>query len=195
MKYFHKTIIWLTYISPIIFIPLATLTPALRSDYGKKFGTIALILFVITLIPSIIQRFGLSKQFSLIIKLILPVRRQIGILMFVAAFTHYLAMKVIPTLQFKLPPSLPVYQAFGLVALIFSFALFITSNNWATRKLKSNWKRLHRLTYIIGWLIFGHVLLGGLKSESEVSLQAIVIGVVMVLEVASLIKAKVKVLS
>ncbi len=195
MKYFHKIIIWLTYISPIVFIPLATLTPALRSDYGKKFGTIALILFVITLIPGIIQRFGLAKEFNLIIKLILPVRRQFGILMFVATFTHYLAMKVIPTLQFKLPPSLPVYQAFGLVALIFSFALFITSNNWATRKLKSNWKRLHRLTYIIGWLILGHVLLGGLKSESEVSLQAIVIGVVMVLEVASLIKAKVKVLS
>jgi len=103
-------------------------------------------------------------------------------------------MKVIPVLQFKLPPSLPIYQAFGLVALIFSFALFITSNNWATRKLKSNWKRLHRLTYIIGWLIFGHVLLGGLKSESEISLQAIIIGVVMVLEVASLIKAKVNVL-
>ena len=188
MKYFHKTIIWLTYISPIIFIPLATLTPALRSDYGKKFGTIALILFVITLIPGIIQRFGLAKEFNLIIKLILPVRRQFGILMFVATFTHYLAMKVIPTLQFKLPPSLPVYQAFGLVALIFSFALFITSNNWATRKLKSNWKRLHRLTYIIGWLILGHVIL------QDVSWQSIIIGVVMVLEIASLIKAKVNVL-
>jgi sulfoxide reductase heme-binding subunit YedZ len=195
MKYFHKIIILLTYISPIVFIPLATLNPALRSDYGKKFGTIALILFVITLIPSIIQRFGLSKQFNLIIKLILPIRRQFGILMFVAAFTHYLAMKVIPVLQFKLLPSLPIYQAFGLVALIFSFALFITSNSWATRKLKSNWKRLHRLTYVIGWLIFGHVLLGGLKSESEISIQAIAIGVIMVLEVASLIKAKVNVLA
>jgi DMSO/TMAO reductase YedYZ heme-binding membrane subunit len=129
MKYFHKAIIWLTYISPLIFIPLFTLLPGARSDYGKSFGTIALLLFVITLIPSIIQRFGLAKQFSLIIKLILPVRRQIGILMFVSAFTHYLAMKVIPVIQFKSPPSLPIYQAFGLVALIFSFALFITSNS------------------------------------------------------------------
>lgn len=195
MKYFHKAIIWLTYISPLIFIPLFTLLPGARSDYGKSFGTIALLLFVITLIPSIIQRFGLAKQFSLIIKLILPVRRQIGILMFVSAFTHYLAMKVIPVIQFKSPPSLPIYQAFGLVALIFSFALFITSNSWATRKLKSNWKRLHRLTYVIGWLIFGHVLLGGLKSESEISIQALAIGVVMLVEVASLIKARVNVLA
>ena len=194
MKTLHKIIIWLTYSSPILFLPLFFLSIAERSDYGKNAGTLALILFIITLIPSIIQRFGLAKEFNLLIKLILPVRRQFGILMFVAAFTHYLAMKVIPVLQFKLPPSLPIYQAFGLVALIFSFALFITSNNWATRKLKSNWKRLHRLTYIIGWLIFGHVLLGGLRSESEISLQAIVIGVVMVLEVASLIKARVNVL-
>lgn len=195
MKYFHKTIIWLTYISPVVFIPLFTLLPGARSDYGKQFGTIALLLFVTTLIPSIVQRFGLSKQFSLIIKLILPVRRQIGILMFVSAFTHYVAMKVIPTLQFKLSPSLPLYQAFGLLALILSFAMFITSNNWATQKLKANWKRLHRVTYIVGWLIFGHVLLGGLNSEGEISLQAILIGTVMIVEVASLIKAKVNVLA
>jgi DMSO/TMAO reductase YedYZ heme-binding membrane subunit len=195
MKYFHKTIIWFTYISPIVFIPLAILTPALRSDYGKKFGTIALLLFVITLIPSIIQRFGLSKQFSLIIKLILPVRRQFGILMFMAAFTHYLAMKVIPVIQYKLPVYLPLYQAFGVLAMILTFLMFLTSNNWATRKLKGDWKRLHRATYLIGWLIFGHVLLGGLNSEGEISLQAILIGTIMVLEVASLIKARVNVLS
>ena len=194
MQTLHKIIIWLTYSSPVLFLPFFFLTISERREYGKLAGTLSLVLFIITLIPSMIQRFGLAKEFNLLIKLILPVRRQFGILMFVAAFTHYLAMKVIPVLQFKLPPSLPIYQAFGLVALIFSFALFITSNNWATRKLKSNWKRLHRLTYIIGWLIFGHVLLGGLKSESEISLQAIIIGVVMVLEVASLIKAKVNVL-
>jgi DMSO/TMAO reductase YedYZ heme-binding membrane subunit len=189
MKLFHTLIIWLTYISPIVFIPLFTLQAGARADYGKNFGTIALVLFVTTLIPSIIQRFGLSKQFSLIIKLILPVRRQIGILMFVSAFTHYLGVKVIPSIQYKLPVSLPLYQAFGLLALGLTFLMFITSNNWATRKLKSNWKRLHRITYIIGWLIFGHVILQG------VSWQSIIIGVVMVLEVASLIKAKVNVLA
>jgi sulfoxide reductase heme-binding subunit YedZ len=191
MKILHKTIIWLAYASPILFLPFFFLTVDERVEYGKNMGTLALILFIITLIPSIIQRFGLAKQINLIVKLILPVRRQFGVLMFVAAFTHYLAMKVIPTLQFRLPPSLPPYQAFGLVALIFSFALFITSNNWSARKLKSNWKRLHRLTYVVGWLIFGHVLLGGLKSESEISLQAISIGIVMALEMASLIKARV----
>jgi sulfoxide reductase heme-binding subunit YedZ len=195
MKILHKIIIWLTWSSPILFLPFFFLTVGERVEYGKNMGTLALILFIITLIPSMIRRFGLSKEFSLLIKLTLPVRRQFGILMFMAAFTHYLAMKVIPVLQFKLPPSLPVYQAFGLAALILTLPLFLTSNNWATRKLKSNWKRLHRLTYVIGWLIFGHVLLGGLKSESEISLQAIVIGVVMVLEVASLIKARVNVLA
>lgn len=195
MKYFHKAVIWLAYISPILFIPLFTLQAGARLDYGKSFGTIALLLFVTTLIPSIIQRFGLAKQFSLIIKLILPVRRQIGILMFMSAFTHYLAVKIIPIFQYKLTPDLPLYQAFGLLALLLTFFMFITSNNWATRKLKANWKRLHRLTYIIGWLIFGHVLLGGLNSEGEISLQAILIGTVMVLEIASLIKAKVNVLA
>lgn len=187
MKLLHKTIIWLTYLSPLMFFPLAALPIGERYEYGANFGTISLLLFILTLIPSIIQRFGLAKPFHLMIKVLLPIRRQLGILMFMAAFTHYLALKVIPTLQFNLSPSLPLYQAFGLLALILSFAMFITSNNWATRKLKTNWKRLHRVTYIVGWLIFGHVLLQG------VSWQATTIGIVMTIEVASLIKAKVNV--
>jgi sulfoxide reductase heme-binding subunit YedZ len=195
MKILHKIIIWLTYSSPVLFLPFFFLKVGERLDYGKNMGTLALILFIITLIPSIIQRFGLAKQLNLIVKLILPVRRQFGILMFMFAFTHYLAMKVIPTLQFKLPPSLPVYQAFGLAAIILTLPLFLTSNNWATRKLKSNWKKLHRLTYVIGWLIFGHVLLIDLNSGEGLSIQAIAIGIVMVLEIASLIKARFNVLN
>lgn len=195
MKLLHKIIIWLTWSSPVLFLPFFFLTVGERAEYGKNMGTLSLILFIITLIPSMIRRFGLSKEFSLLIKLTLPVRRQFGILMFMTAFTHYLAMKVIPTLQFKLPPSLPDYQAFGLAAIILSLALFITSNNWSTRKLKSNWKKLHRLTYVIGWLIFGHVLLISLRSGEGLSIQAIAIGIVMVLEMASLIKARVNVLS
>ncbi|MEX0597427.1 MAG: ferric reductase-like transmembrane domain-containing protein [Candidatus Paceibacterota bacterium] len=191
MKLLHKIIIRLTYSSPVLFLPFFFLKAGERLEYGKNMGTLSLILFIITLIPSMIRRFGLAKEFSLLIKFTLPVRRQFGILMFMTAFTHYLAMKVIPTLQYKLPPSLPVYQAFGLLALIFSFALFITSNNWATRKLKSKWKKLHRLTYVIGWLIFGHVLLIGLRSGEVLSLQALAIGFVMILEMASLIKARV----
>ena len=195
MKILHKIIIWLAWSSPVIFLPFFFLTVGERVEYGKNMGTLSLILFIITLIPSIIQRFGLAKQLNLIVKLILPVRRQFGILMFMAAFTHYLAMKVIPTLQFKLPPSLPVYQAFGLAAIILTLPLFLTSNNWATRKLKSNWKKLHRLTYIIGWLIFGHVFLISLRSGEGLSIQAIAIGIVMVLEIVSLIKARVNVLN
>ncbi len=191
MKILHKIIIWLAYASPVLFLPFFFLTVGERVEYGKNMGTLSIVLFIITLIPSMIRRFGLSKEFSLLIKFTLPVRRQFGILMFMTAFTHYLAMKVIPVLQFKLPPSLPAYQAFGLAAIILTLPLFLTSNNCATRKLKSNWKKLHRLTYIIGWLIFGHVLLISLRAGEGISIQAIAIGIVMVLEIASLIKARV----
>jgi sulfoxide reductase heme-binding subunit YedZ len=191
MKLLHKIIVWLTWSSPVLFLPFFFLKVGERVEYGKNMGTLSLVIFIITLIPSMIRRFGLAKEFSLLIKFTLPVRRQFGILMFMTAFAHYLAMKVIPTLQFKLPPSLPIYQAFGLAAIILSLALFITSNNWSTRKLKSNWKKLHRLTYIIGWLIFGHVFLISLNSEEVISIQALAIGIVMVLEMASLIKVRV----
>jgi sulfoxide reductase heme-binding subunit YedZ len=188
MKQFHTLIKILTYTSPLLWVPLFTLLPGARADYGKNMGIIALILFIITLIPGIIQRFELTKPFHLTIKLILPIRRQIGILMFMTAFTHYLALKVIPTLQYRLAPSLPLYQAFGLLALFLSLLMFVTSNTWATQKLKANWKKLHRVTYIVGWLIFGHTILQGLSWES------VVIGIVMIIEIASLIKARSRVL-
>lgn len=189
MKVFHIGIKTTAYLSPLLFYPLFTLPIGLRVEYGKNMGIIALVLFVITLLPGILQRLELAKAFHILIKSILPVRRQLGILMFMAAFTHYLALKVIPTLQFRLPPSLPIYQAFGLLALILTFLMFITSNNWATQKLKTGWKKLHRVTYVVGWLIFGHVILQG------ISWQSILIGVVMVIEVASLIRARVKLLA
>lgn len=75
MKLLHKIIIWLTWSSPILFLPFFFLKVGERAEYGKNMGTLSLILFIITLIPSMIRRFGLAKEFHLLIKLILPVRR------------------------------------------------------------------------------------------------------------------------
>jgi sulfoxide reductase heme-binding subunit YedZ len=47
----------------------------------------------------------------------------------------------------------------ALIATIFMIALAMTSAKWAIRLLKKNWKRLHRLSYVIAILAVFHVVL------------------------------------
>lgn len=51
------------------------------------------------------------------------------------------------------------YMLLGLVGLIVLSALAITSNRWAMRGLRKNWKRLHRLVYVAAPTIVYHAIL------------------------------------
>jgi sulfoxide reductase heme-binding subunit YedZ len=50
------------------------------------------------------------------------------------------------------------YITIGFAAFVLMFALAVTSFNLAQRKLGRNWKRLHRLVYVINLLAVMHVI-------------------------------------
>lgn len=50
------------------------------------------------------------------------------------------------------------YITIGFTAFVLMVPLGLTSTHWAQRKLKRNWKRLHRLVYVINVLAVIHVL-------------------------------------
>jgi DMSO/TMAO reductase YedYZ heme-binding membrane subunit len=49
------------------------------------------------------------------------------------------------------------FTLIGFVMVLLALPLFITSNNWAQRKLGRYWKRLQMLTYVIWGLLFFHL--------------------------------------
>jgi DMSO/TMAO reductase YedYZ heme-binding membrane subunit len=49
------------------------------------------------------------------------------------------------------------FTLIGFLMVMLAIPLFITSNNWAQRKLGRYWKRLQRLTYVIWGLLFFHL--------------------------------------
>jgi DMSO/TMAO reductase YedYZ heme-binding membrane subunit len=49
------------------------------------------------------------------------------------------------------------FTLIGFLMVLLAIPLFITSNNWAQRKLGRYWKRLQRLTYVIWALLFFHL--------------------------------------
>lgn len=57
----------------------------------------------------------------------------------------------------KLPMQL--FIALGLLGMVILLLLAVTSNRWAMRRLKKNWKRLHRFVYLASTVVIVHALL------------------------------------
>jgi DMSO/TMAO reductase YedYZ heme-binding membrane subunit len=148
----------------------------------KVWGWVAAGLYISTLIPGIVTRFNLKGLTSEIGKTIFFARTQLGISMFLAVFLHYIleVKSLIQTNNF--PPKEPeLWFAFGFLAMIVSFILFLTSNQQSKKFLKKNWFKLHRLTYAILGLAFLHV------AFLERGLFMLIFGIMIILEVASFI--------
>lgn len=149
---------------------------------GKSvlFGEAALILLGIVLLPGILGRFSIEIKVT---RIITTYRRQLGILTFLLALTHYIFVRLLGyvtgVFPFKLP--FPLFEIMGMSALFIMSLLFLTSNNTSIKKLGKWWKRLHRLIYIIVWLVVLHT---GLQ---RISIWTLLIGVFAVLETVSLI--------
>ena len=145
---------------------------------GVFFGRTALTLLGIVVLPGILGRFAIEIKITRIITLF---RRQLGILVFVLAFSHYQLVRGISiyTGQIPLMPR-PVFEVLGTSALFLVFFMFLTSNNFSQKKLGKNWKRLHRVVYLILWLLVLHT---GLQ---RISIWSVFILTFAILEVASL---------
>lgn len=109
-------------------------------------------------------------------------RRYVGISVFLLALSHALLSFIIPGIASNtLFLDIPVEAYFGFTALLLLLPLFLTSNDYAVKLLGAWWKKLHRLVYVIFWLIFLHVMF------QEVGILAYAIGFSASLEVLSLL--------
>lgn len=133
-----------------IFLSFASFGFFFYPNSTKESGEKAIfVLWVILWIPIFARVFGLH-----IAREILPLRKELGILMGTLAFVHgagYISWypSQILDASFWWQGGFLSYLAFGFFALAFSIPLTLTSSDWAMQKLGKNWKRLHRMTYLI----------------------------------------------
>lgn len=97
----------------------------------------------------------LSKVFNLSIpKKLILFRKEIWILMWVMAITHSIQYFIEPysywfwEINFWYDNWI-TYLAWWMIALIISTILTITSNNFSIKKMWKNWKKLHKITYVL----------------------------------------------
>lgn len=147
---------------------------------GVWSGRAAVTMLAIVLIPGILGRFGIQIKVTRVLTFY---RRQLGITTFLLSLTHGMLVRNVARFalgQYPLSRA-PIFEFFGTLALSFLFFLFITSNDLSVGRLGPWWKRLHRLVYIIVWLILFHTIL------QRVSVWSVLIGSVAILEVVSLL--------
>ncbi|MDA1316605.1 MAG: ferric reductase-like transmembrane domain-containing protein [bacterium] len=150
-------------------------------EVGVTCGSIAAWFFILTLLPGIARRFKIQHIAFTVLMLF---RRQLGVSMFLFGLLHYSAIRLFPVLfggvPFDLDP--PLFEIVGFFTLYSLAPLYITSNDFSVKKLGKWWKRIHRIAYITVWLIFSHVAL------QQISILALSLGIVALLEVTSHIK-------
>lgn len=128
-----------------------------------------LVLWIILWIPIFARVFGLR-----IFQLFLPLRQELGILMWVLAFVHSAAYILpdpwmIGESYFWIDNATGIsYLAVGLLAFLFTIPLTLTSNKWAMRKLWKYWKLLHKAVYAIIVFTVIHVVLLNWYREFEI---------------------------
>ncbi len=126
------------------------------------------VLWVILWIPIFSRVFWLN-----IAKSILPLRKELGILMGILVLIHWLGyISIFPAYMldkgFWWSNWFISYLACGFFALFLTIPLLLTSNNWAIHKLWKNWKYLHRLIYIIIIIVVVHVVLINYSREFDI---------------------------
>jgi len=146
------------------------------------FGRIALLVLLFVLLPGIIGRFGIDIKVS---RIITVYRRRLGILVFLLALTHYNII-TLPKITGLEPFSFPLFQIIGFNALVLLSILFLTSNDFSVKKFGKWWKWIHRLIYVILFLVLLHT------AFQRTSVWSILAGVFFAAEISSFMYAYVK---
>ncbi|NEQ41103.1 MAG: iron reductase [Okeania sp. SIO3I5] len=120
-------------------------------------GFLALICYVLTLLPTSIKIVFPQTRQAEIPKVLQKNRREIGVIAFVLAFGHGTLLVLKRNFDFYDFQTYWIYIQ-GVATFIIFVLLTITSNDWSMRKMKKNWKKLHELTYLALFLLVWHII-------------------------------------
>lgn len=120
-------------------------------------GFFALLVYIATLLPSLIKAVFPSTRKNKFLAWLLKYRRHLGVAAFSLGLNH--GILFILKLQLNLLDFHTYIRSFhGFSTLtIFTFLAF-TSNDEAVKKLKFKWKKLHQLTYLAIFILPWHIL-------------------------------------
>jgi sulfoxide reductase heme-binding subunit YedZ len=118
---------------------------------------IALILYVLTLVPTGVRAIFKPLVKTKWYKFLLRNRREVGVAAWIFGMIHGTYILFERNLNLLDPEILKEYFQ-GLTLITIFTLLAVTSNDLSVKKLKKNWKRLHRLTYLVFIFLPWHII-------------------------------------
>lgn len=122
-------------------------------------GFLALVSYILTLLPTILRIVFPNTKKAEIIKLLFKYRRHLGMSSFWLTIGHgYLSVEKRNFDFFDLETYLQYFT--GVSSFIIFALLALTSNDWSIKKLGvKTWRKLHQLTYLAMFLLILHIWL------------------------------------
>lgn len=120
-------------------------------------GFIAVMLYAATLMPTNFCIVYPELRQENIFRFLFKNRRSIGLMTFIISCIHAaIYLHKIGGIDLF---ALNTYHTYftGLSSLSIFAILSITSNNWSIKKLKKNWKVIHKFTYVVLFLLLWHI--------------------------------------
>jgi sulfoxide reductase heme-binding subunit YedZ len=127
-----------------------------KPTLANTLGFVSLASYVVTLLPTILRILFPRTKETGIPKSLLKRRRLIGIIAFFLALGHGFLMVKKRNFDFFDLKTFWIYFQ-GITTLTIFTLLTVTSNDWSVKKLKKNWKQLHKLTYLAMFLLTWHL--------------------------------------
>lgn len=164
-----------------VFISLAWVSTLFNNAFRfapsiKDLGSLAWVLILFVIFVSLLNKLFISFKIpNPVLPRILFLRKQAGIFFYLIAFSHaglYLAQFTENPIQYAFSP---IYATgFGSLAMLILLPVFITSTEFAVRKLGFKiWKIIQRLTHIGFVLIALHVALLNYFIQTRINFDAI----------------------
>jgi methionine sulfoxide reductase heme-binding subunit len=143
-------------------------------------GTTSLVLLVLSLACTPLNTLVGWKQ-------VLPLRKLLGLYAVLYVSLHFLTFVWLDyglVWEFIVDGILEQrYVLVGFAAFLLLLPLAATSNRWSQRKLGKNWKKLHKLVYVIIVLALVHFFWLVKNIYTEPTIYAVIVGVLLLLRV------------
>lgn len=127
------------------------------ASLANSLGFLALVSYAVTLLPGMLRVVFPSLKRNQTLIWILKYRRYIGVAAFAFGLNHGVLLileRQLNLLDFQ--TYIHYFQGFSLLTIFTILA--ITSNDWSVKRMKANWKKLHKLTYLAIFLLPWHML-------------------------------------
>ncbi|MGF1600705.1 MAG: ferric reductase-like transmembrane domain-containing protein [Thermosynechococcaceae cyanobacterium] len=150
----------LIYLGIFICFYIAAMGMALLSQptlFSNILGLFSVGFYICSLLPGLFSSVLPSLRKQKLIILFLKHRRFLGVSAFMLALNHG-ALQFVKRNISLLEPSTYLHYFQGLSMMVIMTILAITSSDESVKDLKKNWKKLHRLTYLIIIFLPWHII-------------------------------------